>query len=58
MCVYLEREGNDPIIEFRRPCRTLLNGMGEHVETYGALGRSKNTCSVAGLGASRPDAGM
>lgn len=58
MCVYLERKGNGPRIEFRRSYRTLLNRTGEHMETYGALGRSKNTCSVAGMGASNPDAEM
>jgi len=42
MCVYLERE-NNPGIEFRWFGRRLLNGTSEHVETHGALGRSKNT---------------
>ena len=58
MCVYLEREKNDPVIEFRWFGRGLLNGTRGHVETHGALGRSKNTWSAAGVGASKPDAEM
>lgn len=49
MCVYLEREKKQ---DGHEGC------LGEHVETHGALGRSRNTCSAAGVGASKPEVEM
>ena len=58
MCVYLEREEIARGMSFNDSGRRLLNRMRGHVDTHGALGRSKNTWSAAGVGASRPDAEM